>query len=107
MAGASALSGNVASGGTTPQMTAWNQFQTGENQVANAAAFGRGAPVSTGATYADIGSLANQVMMGMKEDDAVRAANQAEQNAAKGVTNAGIGAAGSVISGLGGLLGGI
>lgn len=102
-----ALSGQEAGGGSTPQMDAWNQFTLGENETANAQAFARGMPISTGHTFADVGSKANEVAMQMKEDDAIRAANQAGQNANKSVTDAGIGAAGQIAGGLGGLLGGI
>ena len=101
------LSGQEAGGGTTPQMSAWTDFQRGENDVANQAAFGRGPAIGTGPTYASTGSEANWVAQNMKIDDAVRAANQAGQNANKSVTDAGIGAAGSIAGGLGKLLGGI
>jgi hypothetical protein len=93
-----------ASDSLTGLMNQYNQYTLGENEIANAQAFSHsGIPVSTGATAADTGAEANKVFMETRESDAMRAANQQVANAQKGALSSGIGAAGSLLGGLGGI----
>jgi hypothetical protein len=88
----------------TSLMDQYNQYTYGENVTANNQAFANaGIPVSTGDTAANIGGAANQVYQTTRESDALRAANQQVANAQKGAISSGVGAAGSLLGGLGGI----
>lgn len=94
-----------ASDTLTGLMNSWNQWTQGGNEVANAQAFSHsGIPTSTNATYADVGSLANTAYQTTRESDALRAANQQVANAQKGAVSSGVGALGSALGGLGGIV---
>lgn len=91
-----------ASDSLTNLMDQYNNYTLGENTVANQQAFAHsGIPNSTGETAADIGGAANKVYMETRESDAERAANQQVANAQKGAVSSGIGAAGSLLGGVG------
>ena len=86
--------------GPTGPQTALANYNFGENLVANADAFSRGAGMSTMHTQADIGAQANRAFDIGRESIANSQAQTQAGNSLKGQAGSNIGALGGLIGGL-------